>query len=204
MALKKIAVLGEEPIGLELAKAYLRVEHDNEDGLIESFISTARASVEAYTSRALIKQKWQLTLNAGYAVARSDEAYLTGRKSRGEQGIELPRSPFVELCSDPVLHTEYGEKSLKDFRVDTAARAAHIHFGPSAQSLLHGTGSIQIEFIAGYDDGKLPEPLKQGVLLVLAQLYENRIAVNDNPGMTGEFHQGILTLIKPYQVNRLA
>tara|TARA_R110002095_G_scaffold109301_2_gene95721 strand:+ start:1350 stop:1964 length:615 start_codon:yes stop_codon:yes gene_type:complete len=204
MALKKIEVLGEEPISLDLAKAYLRIEHDHEDGLIESFISTARASIEAYTSRALIKQKWQLNLNAGYAVARSDEAYLTGDKSRGEHGIELPRSPFVELCSDPILQTEYGEKPLKDFRIDTSARAAHIHFGPSAQALLHGAGSIQIEFVAGYDNDKLPEPLKQGVLMVLAQLYENRTAVNDNPGMTGEFHQGILTLIKPYQVKRLA
>lgn len=204
MALRKINTLGDEPVTLDVAKAYLRLDHDKDDGLLEGLISAARSSVEAYTSRALIRQHWQLTLNAGYAVARSDAVYLTGDKSRGEQGIELPRSPFVELSGNPVLISEYGEQELKDFRIDTSGRAANIHFGSAAQAMLHGTGKIQIDFVAGYDADNLPDSLRQGILMIVAQLYENRVAVNDNPGLVGEFDQGVLSLIKPYQVKRLA
>ncbi len=204
MSLRKLEVLGDEPITLDVAKAYLRLDHDKEDGLIEGFIGAARASIEAYTSRALVKQKWQLTLNAGYAVSRSDMVYLTGDKSRGEKGIELPRSPFVELSDNPRLISDYGEQELKDFRIDGAWRAAHIHFGPAAEAMRHGSGKIQINFVAGYDAGSLPGSLKQAILMIVAQLYENRLAVNDNPGLVGEFQQGVLTLIKPYQVKRLA
>ena len=204
MALKKIKSLGNELVTLDVVKAYLRLDHDHDDGLLEGFVAAARSSVEAYTSRALMRQHWQLTLNAGYAVARSDAVYLTGDKSRGENGIELPRSPFVELVEKPLLISDYGEQKLEDFRLDTSARSAHIHFGPTAQAMLHGTGKIQIDFIAGYDKGSLPDPLKQGILMIVAQLYENRVAVNDNPGLVGEFNQGVLALIKSYQVKRLS
>ena len=204
MALKKLEILDDEPVTLDVAKAYLRVEHDQDDGLIDSFIAAARASIEAYTSRALVRQKWQLTLNAGYAVSRSDVSYLTGDKSRGDKGIELPRSPFVDLTRNPLLISDYGEQELKDFRIDSSGRAAHVHFGPSAEAMLHGAGKIQVEFVAGYDVDGLPESLKQAILMITAQLYENRVAVNDNPGLVGEFNKGVLTLIKPYQVKRLA
>ena len=191
-------------LDLSYVKTYLRVDHDQDDGMIESFVKTAQSSIEAYTSRALGVQAWEFTLNAGFAVARSDEAYLSQSKSRGDQGIEIPRSPFLELIEDPSLETPYGIKSLNDYRLDTSGRTARIHFGPSAQSLMDGTGKIIIRFRAGYTADTLPDALKQATLMLTAQLYERRSAVNDNPGLVGEFDRNLTMLLRPYQVKRLA
>lgn len=204
MALKKIEMLGEEPLELAYVKSYLRIDHNKDDGLIEGFMAAARSAIEAYTSRALIPQKLELTLNAGFAVARSDRTYLSGDKSRGEQGIELPRSPFMEMVGDPILETDYGQKTLTDYRVDSSGRATKIHFGPSAQAMLDGTGKIIIQFTAGYSADNLPDGLKQALLMITAQLYENRVPSNDNPGLVGEFSENVSLLLRPYQVKRLA
>ncbi len=204
MALRKIEMLGDEPLEISYVKSYLRIEHDKDDGLIEGFMAAARSSIEAYTSRALIPQKWELTLNAGFAVARSDRTYLSGDKSRGTKGIELPRSPFMEMVGDPILESDYGQKNLTDYRVDTSGRTAKIHFGPSAQAMLNGTGKIIIQFIAGYSAKNLPDGLKQAILMIIAQLYENRVPSNDNPGLVGEFSENVSLLLRPYQVKRLA
>lgn len=204
MSLKRMKILGKEPFDIPYIKAYLRIEHDQDDGLLEGLMKTARSSIEAYTSRALIEQIWEFTVNAGFAVARSDEAYLSQSKSRGDKGLELPRSPFVTLEKDPLLETPYGSKEIKDYRVDTSGRTARIHFGPSAQSLMDGTGKIIICFKAGYEENELPDSLKQAMLMIIAQLYENRAAANDNPGLVGAFDTNVMLLLRPYQVKRIA
>ena len=49
-----------EPVTLAEAKAYLRVEHDDDDDVIASLIAAARSHIEAQTRRALITQTWQI------------------------------------------------------------------------------------------------------------------------------------------------
>jgi uncharacterized phiE125 gp8 family phage protein len=53
-----------EPLTLDEAKAYLRVEHNDEDESIAALITAARLQVEAQTRRALITQCWRLSLDA--------------------------------------------------------------------------------------------------------------------------------------------
>lgn len=202
--LKQLEILGKEVVPVEEAKLFLKIDHDDEDTLLAGLIRTARMAVEAYTSRSLILQKWQFTLNAGYAVSRSDPAYLSGHKSRGDRGIEMPRAPFVTLLGNPVLITDYGPKEITDFRIDTSGVVTRIHFGASAQNFLQGSGTLQLTFTAGYEDATCPEPLKMAILMIVAHLYEHRLAANDNPDLLNSFQEGILNLIKPYQIKRLA
>jgi hypothetical protein len=201
MSLKRLEILEKEPVTLAEAKGFLRIDQDSENEQLELMIRAARATIEAYTSRALVKQKWQFTLNSGYALARSDQVYLSGGKSRGDQGIILPRSPFIELCGLPILVSAYGEQEIKDYRLDTSGRSAHIHFGGT---VLQEESSVRIEFLAGYTAKDLPDPLKQAILMLVADLYENRHVANDTPALVGEMNGTVLTLIKPYQVKRLA
>src|SRR5690242_14642320 len=49
-----------EPLSLAEAKAFLRVEHDDDDDIIAALIAGARIHVEAQTRRALITQSWRL------------------------------------------------------------------------------------------------------------------------------------------------
>jgi uncharacterized phiE125 gp8 family phage protein len=53
-----------EPISLAEAKAFLRVEHDDDDDVIAALIAGARLYVEGQTRRALITQSWRLVRDA--------------------------------------------------------------------------------------------------------------------------------------------
>ena len=53
-----------EPVSLAEAKAYLRVEHDDDDDTIAALIAGARIHVESQTRRALITQTWRLSRDA--------------------------------------------------------------------------------------------------------------------------------------------
>ena len=53
-----------EPLTLDEAKAYLRVDTAADDDLIAALIAGARIHVEAQTRRALITQSWRLVLDA--------------------------------------------------------------------------------------------------------------------------------------------
>lgn len=193
-----------EPVSLIAAKAYLRLDSDHEDGQIESFIRTARKSLEAFTGRCLIKQMWRFTLNAGFAAAVSDANYLGGHHSRGKGGIEIPKSPFIELVGVPFLNDEYGRREIKEFRIDTSQRLAHLHFGPTLAQHLNGQASVEILFYAGYGENPsdVPEAFKQAILMVVAQLYEVRGPINDNFTNVQLLSSQALQLVKPYRVMR--
>ncbi len=49
-----------EPVSLAEAKAFLRVEHNDDDGVIEALALASRIHVESRTRRALISQSWRL------------------------------------------------------------------------------------------------------------------------------------------------
>src|SRR5829696_8666709 len=53
-----------EPVTLADAKAYLRVEHSDDDAVISALIAGARSHIEAQTRRALITQTWRFVRDA--------------------------------------------------------------------------------------------------------------------------------------------
>jgi uncharacterized phiE125 gp8 family phage protein len=52
-----------EPVSLAEAKAFLRVEHNDDDDLITALTAGSRIHVETQTRRALITQSWRLALD---------------------------------------------------------------------------------------------------------------------------------------------
>jgi len=57
-----IAGPGEEPVALADAKAWCRIDTDDDDALVTALIAAARLEVESFTGRALVTQSWRLTL----------------------------------------------------------------------------------------------------------------------------------------------
>jgi uncharacterized phiE125 gp8 family phage protein len=52
-----------EPLSLDEAKAFLRVEHSDDDQVIRALIAGARTHIETQSQVALITQGWRIVLD---------------------------------------------------------------------------------------------------------------------------------------------
>jgi uncharacterized phiE125 gp8 family phage protein len=154
-----------EPVSLAEAKAYLRVEHGDDDDVIAALIVSARIYVEAQTRRALITQEWRLVLDAWPPNGR----------------IEVRPAPLRSLIAARVHDFDGNSEALDPdvFVQDTAGSA--LVFPPWAM-VQPGriAAGIELDVSAGCGDAAadVPEPLRQAIRLLLAHWYENR-------GLTG-------------------
>jgi uncharacterized phiE125 gp8 family phage protein len=159
----------EEPITLNEAKEFLKVENEDDDGLILAQIKAATEYCQDYQGRKYLTQTWKMFLDEW-----PDEDY-----------IELPFPPlrsitsikYTDTSTVPVVTT----MSTSDYDYDTVSEPGRIVLGygetwPTVT--LHPTNPIEIQFVCGYgtpDD--VPEYTKNAIKLVLDELYELREVV---------------------------
>ena len=53
-----------EPVSLEEAKLHLRVDFNDDDGLIQMLISSARQAAETITNRQFMTARWRMILDS--------------------------------------------------------------------------------------------------------------------------------------------
>ncbi|MFG1317759.1 head-tail connector protein [Xanthobacter autotrophicus] len=177
-----------EPLTRAEAKAYLRIDHTDEDALLDALVTAARRRVEVETGRALMEQTWRFSLDAW--------------PLRGI--IPAPLSPVRQIVSATVAAADgtpvalpagalalVGDRAPALFRVEPARVSA-----PLARH-----GGIVITFTAGYGPGAadVPADLVQAVRLLAAHFYEHR----DGPGDTSALPAAARALMAPYRVVRL-
>lgn len=166
--LKLISPPDSEPITLEEAKHHLRLEYDftDDDAYISSLITAARRYTEGWTSNLFMNQGWLMTLDA-FPCANYGE-------------IVIPLRPVTEVYAIEYLDDAGVKQTLAatSYRVDvnnflTRIRPAYGESWPSTRAEI---GNVEIRFTAGYENeaGGVPEHLKQGLLLLIGHLYENR------------------------------
>jgi uncharacterized phiE125 gp8 family phage protein len=150
-----------EPLSLSEAKAFLRVEHADDDDVIGALISASRIHIEAQTRRALITQNWRITLDAWPADGR----------------LPIRPAPLRELTAGRV-HDAGGvahDVDGQSFVVDAAA--SELAFAPWAlPSPGRLAAGIELDVVVGYGDAAadVPEPLRQAIRLLIGHWYENR------------------------------
>ena len=89
-----------EPVSLAEAKAWLRVDVNDEDAAILSLISAARALVESATRRALVTQSWRLALDAWpFVGADGGWSILSTRPNATPYEIQLPLAPVQSVSA---------------------------------------------------------------------------------------------------------
>lgn len=157
----------EEPITLDQAKNHLRVDIEDDDGLIDSLIKVSREYAEAVTGRALITQTWKM--------------YLTDWPE--EDYIELPYPPLQSISS--ITYEDYNGTvttwAATHYKVDTYSEPGRVVLAyddtwPTAT--LNVSNPICITFVCGYgtpDD--IPESIKAGMKIDLSDLYDNRASI---------------------------
>jgi uncharacterized phiE125 gp8 family phage protein len=152
-----------EPLTLGEAKAYLRVEHGDDDSVIAALIAGARIHVETQTRRVLITQTWRLVRDSWPADGR----------------LFVSPSPLREIVAARVYHADRTALAIdtQAFVIDKAASPAVIAFAPwSLPAPDRPAAGIEIDVKAGYGDAAadVPEPLRQAIRLLLVHWYENR------------------------------
>jgi uncharacterized phiE125 gp8 family phage protein len=80
-----------------------------------------------------------------------------------------------------------------------------MHFSKLHENVLYEQSIIQVQFEAGYGNTpeNVPEPLRQAILMVVAELYEKRVSLNDNQKAPPTLNFRAFELVKPYRAMRL-
>ncbi len=156
-----------EPLSLEEAKLHLRVTTDDEDGLIQSLIQTAREYVEQFTGRALLTQTWDLKLNSFGC----------------EQALRLPKAPLQSVTSITYIDTGGTTQTLATSRYvvagafDAMAGVASPWAQPGYVAPAYATifpvtrpipEAVTVRFVAGY--GAQPEKVPAGILAAMKMM----------------------------------
>jgi uncharacterized phiE125 gp8 family phage protein len=169
-----------EPVTLSEAKQHLRVTDDADNAYITNLIVAARQAVESGESwsleRSLINSTWRLTLD-GFAARVSV--------------IELPRPPVASITSITYDDAANVEQTLASnrYRLLSDAEPARVMpiYNDEWPEAINYPGSVRITYVAGYGAtaATVPQAIKQAVLLLVGDMYENResILVGVNSGV---------------------
>ena len=176
-----------EPLSLDEAKDYLRVEHADDDALIATLITSARAHVEAQTRRALITQTWRHSRDAWPADGR----------------IAVLPAPLQALAAARVYDEDGVAQAidLETFVVDAIAAPGVVAFPPwSVPAPGRRPAGIELDLVVGYGNAAsdVPEPLRLAMRLLLSHWYENRGIVGESSA--SPLPANAAELIAPYRV----
>jgi len=150
MTAKLITPPSTEPITVEEAKIFLRIDSDEEDELLSSLISAARLYAEKYTARSFITQTWEI------------KTHVIANK------LYLPYPPVQRIDSITV-----NGEALPDNRYALLPEDILYVITPVYTTKADG---IAITYAAGYGNTAedVPRDIRQAILITVAGLYENR------------------------------
>lgn len=176
-----------EPIALAEAKAWLKLDGEDEDALVGTLMAAARLHVEGATGRALIAQSWRLVLDAW-----------------PDTGVvRLPVTPLLSLTSITAYDSDGVDHEVSLDGIDAGRAELLLPADIDAPALRERNG-IAIDYVAGYGEAgaDVPEALRQALLLVMAFWFEHRDTVfgaREGPAVP----MGFDALVAPYRMVRL-
>lgn len=172
MGLKLVTPPAVEPVTLDEAKAHLRLDSNADDAYILALITAARERVELFLRRALITQTFEFTLD-GFPAS---QALIFSTSV-----IDLPRPPLQAVESIKYMDTGGNEQMLppESYVVDASSdeigrvALAWTQYWPITRGSIN---CVVIRFTAGYGDAPedVPQVIRQGILIEVSNLYENR------------------------------
>lgn len=156
-----------EPVSLDDAKAWLKLDTDDEDALVTTLVTAARLHVEGTTGRALLTQSWRLVLDDWPQVGL----------------VRLPVAPLQSLTAITAYDINGDPVTLATDGVLWDAQAApsllYLPAGFGDEVILRPFQGVEIDYVAGYgtDPTEVPATLRQALLLLVAYWFEHRDAV---------------------------
>lgn len=159
-----------EPVSLELAKAQCRVTDDSEDGLICGYVRAAREWVENYTGHILVRRP------------------ITQTFERFTSYLELYHRPVVEVVDIDYSDADGAAQTIlpADLLVTAGGypyRIRHSEGWPTIKTY----SLASVNYVAGYDEGEVPQEFIQAMLILIAGMQANRGSIPGDTTRTAEW-----------------
>jgi uncharacterized phiE125 gp8 family phage protein len=155
-----------EPVSLDEAKAWLRLDSNDEDQLLSALIVSARMTLEAFTRRFFVTQSWRMTLDAWPSPALR------------RKFIAVPLAPMQSVAAIRIYDAEDIAQMLDvdAYRATAAPERGRIVFREAPEQPGRSADGVEIDVVAGYGDdaAETPEPLRRAILALVAHWHENR------------------------------
>lgn len=146
-----------EPVSLELAKAQARVTDDNEDALLCTYVRAAREWVERDTEHILVRRPLSKVFSEFWSY------------------LELVHQPIIEIVDIDYLDADGVPQVLLPVDLLTTPngypyRLRHIDAWPTILTY----SPVSVNYVAGYDEGEVPQAFIQPMLLLIDAMHKNR------------------------------
>jgi uncharacterized phiE125 gp8 family phage protein len=165
MSLRLITAPASYPVTAVEAKSQCRIEDTSSDTLIDGLIAAATEYVELYTGRAIVSQTWELVLDD------FSDAML------------IPRGPVTSITSVKYFDTADVEQTVTgtNYVLDAASDPQWVVKASDYTwpEVAEGVNNVIVRFVCGYST--VPAPIKQAILLLIGQWYDNRADATDRP-----------------------
>lgn len=170
-----------EPLTLSEVKAFLRIDHGEEDALLTTLITTTRLQVEAALDLGLNTQVWEVSGPRDgrpcVAIAIRPVASVTSVEIEGRDGTRTPLS-------------------AGDYMIEEAAGATHIDVERALPRDARVVATVTVGFGDTADD--VPEPIRHALKLLVAHWYEHRDPASVECA-SRKIPEGISALLAPYR-----
>lgn len=179
------------PVHLDDVKQHLRVDGDDEDSLIETYLLAAVTHLDGasgWLGRAIVAQTW----------AQQFDTF--------ERSVRLDLAPISEIVSVTYLDADGVEQTVDDtdYMLVNAGSSPELRFldDYSFPVTRDQRPVLTVTFIGGYgDDTAAPQPIKVAILLMVGDMYANREAKTEG-GML--INPTVRMLLDPYRTRWIA
>ena len=175
----------EYPVTVEEIKEFARIDGNDEDSILESFLIGAISDVEAYLRRSLVTRSYRMVL---------DEWNF--------REIEIPMPPLqsvtkVVTIDEEDVETEYSSDQYYTISSSIPGRL-QIKMGYSLPSNTEREkAGHAIDFTAGYGGAEdIPKQIKIGIMQLVTMIYENRAMMEEIPNE-------VKKILRPFKVVRI-
>lgn len=186
-----------EPLMLQEAKNWLKVDTTDDDALIAVLITTATQFAENELRRKLITQTVKLTIDAGRSEANDwlgDGFYdlpVTVLSGSLPRSIDLPYAPIQSVTSVVTYGVDGTSSTLSsaNYYVDTSGAKLVLYDSGSWPSDIRAAKSCEITYVAGYGDTStnVPSPIKTAMLMHVKEMYDMRLPCEASDGIKYAF-----------------
>lgn len=172
-----------EPVTLQEAKSWARIDSSDEDSLLSNLITVARQEAEKYLRSALMPQTWEMTLDVGTSAlddVLGDGFYefpINQLYGTLPNVIALPYAPIQSITSVKYFDTANTENtySSSNYTLDAAGGRLMLNQSAVWASNMRPNASAKIRYVAGYANGAaVPMAIRIAIMNYVLLAYEQR------------------------------